>query len=210
MKNRLLDRRVKQAMMRTVYTFPSFPSTIAHFWVPLIFLGQGTCWLICKLTRGKIEHWFVTHTCYQFCKRNTIQQISSLYIHKSSLLSRQWWELSILSLLSLQPLHTSECRWFFFGQGTCWLICKLTMGKIEHWFVTHTCYQFCKRNTIQQISSLCIHRCSVLAPLGLRRWQVSAQKIPIASDKCKLAKNQECLAMSRCAWFVSAKTAAGR
>ena len=123
---------------------------------------------------------------------------------------RHIFKLSILSLVSLEPLHTSECRWFFLGQGTCWLICKLTRGKIEHWFVTHMCYQFCKRNTIQQISSLCIHRCSLLAPLGLRRWQVSAQKIPIALDKCKLAKNQECLAMSRWAWFVSAKTAAGR
>ena len=107
-------------------------------------------------------------------------------------------------ILSLEPLHTSECRWVFLGQGTCWLICTLTRGKVEQWFVRHKCYQFCKRNAIQLISSLYIHRCSLLASLErLRRWQVSAQKIPIALDKCELAKNQECLAMSRCAWFVS-------
>ena len=51
-------------------------------------------------------------------------------------------------ILSLEPLHTSECRWVFLGQGTCWLICTLTRGKVEQWFVRHKCYQFCKRNTI--------------------------------------------------------------
>ena len=40
MKNRciLLDHQVKPAMLRTVYTFPW---TIAHFWVPLIFFRKG-------------------------------------------------------------------------------------------------------------------------------------------------------------------------
>ena len=83
-------------------------------------------------------------------------------------------------------------------------ICTLTRGKIQQWFVTHTCYQFCKCNTIQLISSLYIHRCSLLASLKrLRKWQVSAQKIPIALDKCELAKSQECLAMSGWFWMYS-------
>ena len=79
----------------------------------------------------------------------------------------QCWELSILSLEALQP---SECRWTFQEQGTCWLICTLTRGKAQQWFVTHTCCKFCKCNTIQLISLLYIHRCSLLASLErLRR-----------------------------------------
>ena len=96
MKNRciLLDHQVKPAMLRTVYY--TFPWTIAHFWVPLIFLGKGTCWLICTLTRGKVEQWFVTHTCYQFCKRNTINTKRSGVIQSSQGLN---W-LSILIIRS--------------------------------------------------------------------------------------------------------------
>ena len=58
------------------------------------------------------------------------------------------WDLYVTSSSRFEPLHTSECRCFLLGKGTCWLICTLTRGKIEQWFVTHTCYQFCKRNMI--------------------------------------------------------------